>query len=82
MSQASGIVCASGGYPCKCFASNLRSYSVGNTHFGLPVAASSAASEPAEETKYTRPPATAGDDAIGIFDLKFHFSWPFSCAIA
>src|SRR2546430_17518692 len=33
-------------------------------------------------TKYTRPPATAGDDAIGIFDLKFHFSWPFSCAIA
>ena len=60
----------------------MRSYSAANTQRGSPVAASMAASEPVEETKYTVPSATAGDDAIGMRDLKFHFSLPVCWSIA
>ena len=53
-----------------------------NTHFGCPLAASSAASEPAEETKYTVPSAIAGDEAMGMLDLNFHFSVPVAWSTA
>jgi hypothetical protein len=41
-----------------------------------------AASDPEDETKYTTPSATAGEEAMGMRDLKFHFSLPVSSSIA
>ena len=46
------------------------------------IVASTAASDPADDTKYTVPSATDGEEAIGMRDLKFHFSWPVARSMA
>ena len=50
-SQASGMVWAADGYPCRFFASNFLSNSVANTQRGLPVSRSIAARAPVDDTK-------------------------------
>jgi hypothetical protein len=51
-------------------------------HLGLPDPISIATRAPTEETKYKVLPTTAGEDAMGMLDLKFHFSLPVDSLMA